>query len=458
MRPSFQLLKTDTQRYAFLGALFGLAFPIIATLIRMQDSNLPLSLQSALAVQEQDTLLWIIDTAPLFLGFFAAIAGRRQDTLKRINQDLQSRERELYEAQGTLEQRVADRTQELLRAAQLELIAQIAQSTVSFQDLGSLLPHITKLISQSRNYYHIGIFLLDANKEYAILSASNSSGGAKMLARGHRLKVGAQGMVGYVSARGTARIALNVGEEAVYFNNPDLPETQSEIALPMKFGGAVTGVLDIQSVDKNAFSQQDIEIFSILADQVSGAIQNVRSREQAQRALQDLEIATSQLTGKTWKQFTATLQNKGFRFDGVKSEALRDAATENPDMLTVPVELRGQLIGRLKLKPIDANRTWTDDEQAIITSTAQRLAVAMESARLLDDAQKRAIREERIAEISSKLSSTFQLDSILRDTVEELGQTLTGSVISFQLVNPSAPPALDPEKTGNGSSHSQKAE
>jgi GAF domain-containing protein len=82
-----------------------------------------------------------------------------------------------------------------------------------------------------------------------------------------------------------------------------------------------------------------------------------------------------------------------------------------------------------------------DDERAIIDSTAERIAIALEGARLLDDAQKRAMREQLISEISSKLGSTFQLDSILRDTVEELGQALHNSVVSFQLINPSAPPS-----------------
>ena len=447
---TFQLLRTGTQRYGLLGVLFGLAFPITATLIRVQDASLPLSMQSALTVQRQDALLLIIDTAPLFLGFFAAIAGRRQDILKKINQELHNRERELYEAQITLEQRVADRTQELMktnhqlqdRARQLELISKITQSTISFHELDALLPQMTKFISQLRNYYHVGIFLLDHNREYAVFSASNSSGGAKMLARGHRLKVGAQGMVGYVSARGTARIALNVGEDAVYFNNPDLPETQSEIALPLKIGGEIIGVLDIQSSEKNAFSQEDTEVFFILADQVSVAIQNVRSREQAQRALQEVESVSGQLTGKAWKEYSGSLSSQGYRFDGVKSEPVRAMKTPAAaDTLTIPVRLRGQLIGRLRLKTNDANRKLNDDERAIIDSTAERIAIALEGARLLDDAQKRAMREQLISEISSKLGSTFQLDSILRDTVEELGQALHNSVVSFQLINPSAPPS-----------------
>ena len=113
--------------------------------------------------------------------------------------------------------------------------------------------------------------------------------------------------------------------------------------------------------------------------------------------------------------------------------------------------LRGQTIGRLKLRPTDQQRHWTEDEQAIVSSTAERVALAIESVRLLEDAQKRATREELISEISAKLGSTFQLDSILRDTVEELGQTLRGTTVSFQLVNPSAPPTPNLSETDDTS-------
>lgn len=266
-----------------------------------------------------------------------------------------------------------------------------------------------------------------------------------MLARGHRLQVGQQGIVGYVTAQGIARIALDVGEEAIYFNNPDLPETHSEVALPLKFGRDVIGALDIQSTEANAFSQQDVELLSILADQVSVAIQNARSLEQAQRAVREAETASSQLTGRAWKGYSEAIRARGYRYDGIKPEALKNSSklAGERDALTVPVQLRGRVIGRLKLKSSDSARNWTDDELAIIESTAERVALAMDGARLLDEAQKRAMREAFLSELASKLGTSFQLDSILRDTVEELGQTLKGSTVTFQLVNPAAPPVLE---------------
>ena len=372
-----------------------------------------------------------------------------REALKRANKSedgLRESNKKLQEITQNLEQRVEERTKELKeRTEQFEGIADVAQSIASIQEMDELLQAITKLVSERFGFYHVGIFLLDNDKEFALLQAANSEGGSRMLARGHRLRIGQQGIVGYVALHGAARIALDVGEEAVYFNNPDLPETHSEVALPLKFGHEIIGALDIQSMDTNAFSQEDVDLFSILADQISVAIQNTRSLEQAQRALHEVEMASRQLTGQAWGGYSESIRSKGYRYDGIKSEPLKKTSKSSDDQeaFTVPVQLRGQTIGRLKLKSADTTRKWTEDELAIIESTAERVAIAMDGARLLDEAQKRAARETFLSELAAKLGTSFQLDSILRDTVEELGQVLKGSIVTFQLVNPSTPPTLD---------------
>lgn len=272
-----------------------------------------------------------------------------------------------------------------------------------------------------------------------------------MLARSHRLRVGDQGIVGFVTFTGNPRIALNVGEDAVYFDNPDLSDTHSEVAVPLRFGREIIGALDIQSTEPNAFTQEDVEIFTILADQVSVAIQNVRSLDQAQRALQEAEQASSRLTGQAWKTFADAIRTKGYRYDGIKPEPLRKTSISaaDPEALNVPVQLRGQTIGRLKMKPTDTSRKWTEDELAIIESTAERVALAIDSARLLEDAQKRAARESFLSDLAAKFGTSFQLESILRDTVEELGQTLKGSTVTFQLVDPHSPPKAESPNGGS---------
>ncbi|MEP0804049.1 MAG: GAF domain-containing protein [Chloroflexota bacterium] len=437
---------TVTQRYALFGALFGLLFPIGSTIVRVLDAGLPLTFSNIASIQTADPLLWVIDTAPFFLGFFAALAGRRQEKLQKTNDALVHTEKELKAMQKTLQELVEEKTRDLTaanqkaekRTEQLKAIAEITRTIINVRSLDELLAQLPRLISQSLGFYHTGIFLLDDNREYAILRSANSEGGQRMLARGHRLRVGQQGIVGYVAARGTARIALDVGADAVFFNNPDLPDTHSEVALPLKFGPETIGVLDIQSTEANAFSQEDIEVFTILANQISVAIQNARSFEQAQRALREAAIASSRLTSQAWQNVADAIRTKGYRYDGIKPEPLKKATppTMEDNALTVPVQLRGQTIGRLKIKPSSEAQSWNEDELAIIESTAERVALALDGARLLNEAQRRAAREKFLSELAAKLGTSFKLDSILRDTVEELGQFLKDTTITFQLTAP----------------------
>ena len=388
------------------------------------------------------------------------VSGNMRQNLEnaiQIQDQLRQRNLELDELRGQLELRVDERTQELKgRTEQLEAIADVARSIATIQEMGKLLPEITKLVSESFGFYHVGIFLLDEIKQFAILRAANSAGGQKMLARGHRLGVGQQGIVGYVTSRGQARVALDVGVEAVYFNNPDLPETHSEVALPLMIGSEIIGALDIQSIDKNAFSQEDVKVFSILADQVSVAIQNVQSLGQTQRALHEADRATRQLTGQAWKTFSGRKKLKGVHFDGSKSKLLDEAPKGNGvETLRIPIQIRGLEIASLSLESPEPNHEWLEDEVAIAQAAAERTALALENARLLEEAQRRAVREHTISEMATKIGSSTNIDAILRSTVEELGRQIGGTEVTFKLsTNPQTtqesnllvPPPVDNEE------------
>jgi len=333
-----------------------------------------------------------------------------------------------------LEKRVEERTQELQnRTGQLEIIADLAHSIATIQESNQLLPEITKQVSERFGFYHVGIFLLDKNKQFAVLQAANSEGGQKMLARGHRLGVGQQGIVGYVTSKGQARLALDVGGEAVYFNNPDLPETHSEVALPLRFGQEIIGALDIQSTERNAFSKENVNIFSILADQISVAIQNAQSLDHAQHALEEADHATRQLTGQAWESFKQAMSVRGYYFDGSKPKPLleqTDSAQEK-STLRVPIQIRGQEIANLVLEASEPGYKWPEEEVAMIQAAAERAALALENARLLENAQRRASREQVIGEIADSLSRASEVETILHTAARELGQRLASGRVTI---------------------------
>lgn len=339
-----------------------------------------------------------------------------------------------------LEERVANRTQELevvsrtneYRASLFEAIARISRTISATRQLDQLLPQITETISSQLGYYHVGIFLLDGLKEYAVLVAANSEGGKAMLARSHRLRVGETGIVGYVTYSGEARVALDVGKDAVFFNNPDLPETHSEIALPLRSGSEIIGALDVQSKGVNAFKEEDINILSVLADQVSTAIQNARSFQESQEAREQAERAAAQLGEQQWKQFLKQQTTPGYHFDGVLTRQLSASMKPQPAELAIPIVLRGVQIGTLKLSASDPDHQWDSHEIAMAQATAEHTALAVENARLLDEAQKRAVKERTIGQISSKLGNLVNLDNIVQTTIQELGGTLPGTEVVIQ--------------------------
>ena len=384
------------------------------------------------------------------------LLNENAERARASEKEVAERNEELQAFSEGLEKLVQDRTTELdlarvlseRRAKQFESISQITRTISSTRDLDSLLAQITTVINREFGFYHVGIFLLDTAKEYAVLSASNSEGGQRMLERSHRLNIGETGMVGYVTSTGRPRIALNTGTDAVFFNNPDLPETRSEIALPLKVGEEIIGALDVQSLEANAFKQEDINILSTLADQVSIAIQNARQYEETRRALAESNSLSKQFVQTGWSRFERTSKLEGIRHTGAKSTLLYKKSGKSKDegdsdrvqlktkgrgaVLSLPVKLRGEVIGSVDIRSPE-NRQWDQDELDIVTAIIERSAIAMENARLLADSQKLAAKERTIGEISAKISAQSDVDELLKTATQELGRTLPGMEISIQL-------------------------
>lgn len=341
---------------------------------------------------------------------------------------------ELTQLKKSLEERVETRTGELARrAAQLDAIARISRAISSVQELEVLLPSITRVISEQFGFYHTGIFLLDERSEYAALVAANSEGGQRMLQRGHRLQVGATSLVGHATAYGESRIALDVGADAVYFNNPDLPGTRSEIALPLMIGADVIGALDVQSTETNAFQTEDISVLSTLANQVAIAINNSRLFSQTRKALAESREVYDQYIKSEWSRFHRSSGALGFTYDGIRTYAAPPAAEKGAGGERIPIKIRGAVIGEVSIRANDPLRRWTPDELGMAQAAAERAGLAIENARLLTEAQRRAAKERAIGDISSRLSASIDMNDIMRAAVEELGRSLSGAEVVLQL-------------------------
>ena len=372
----------------------------------------------------------------------------KQET-SRAN-ELHQTNQKLSELRDALEIRVAERTKELekqqenaqRRSRQFEAITRVTQAISATRILREALPQIANVISEQFGFYHVGIFLNDQANQYAILSAANSEGGKRMLARGHQLKIGEQGIVGFTISSTQPRIALDTGVDAVYFNNPDLPETRSEMALPLKNESRVIGALDVQSTERNAFSNEDIEVLSTLANQVGLAIENAQIFDRSQRALVESESTARQYLRTTWKQLPKDIKITGYRYSQAgtqpieyEDEQAKIESSSDPyekRKITIPIELRGEKIGTLSVQvPMDDRLN--NDKVDLIKAVAERVAFSAENARLFEETSRRAEREQIISDITAKIGATVRTESILSTAATELSQLLDDADIFIDL-------------------------
>jgi len=366
---------------------------------------------------------------------------------------------QLQVLQTGLEEQVARRTAELARrTAQLEAAATVAREAAEIRDLDTLLNETVRLISDRFGFYHAGIFLLDERGEYAVLQAASSEGGRRMLARGHRLAVGKVGIVGTVAGTGKPRIALDVGADAVFFDNPDLPLTRSEMALPLKVGERVIGVLDVQSEEPEAFTQEDVAVLQAMADQIALAVENARTLEQMQRTLRELERATGEYTREAWRTVQRARRWVGRRYRRLvaepaeePTEEARRALSEGRSVLqplheegdgrvvgtrlAVPMKLRGRVIGVLNLR--FAAPEVPPETVQMVEAIADRLTLALENARLLEETRRHAERDRMIAEITARVRASMDPETILRTALRELGAALGADRVMVRMMNPS---------------------
>ena len=355
--------------------------------------------------------------------------------------ELQKTNQELLDIRAHLEERVTKRTNELnRRSTQLESASLVTRAAAEIRGQKALLETIVQQISERFGFYHTGIFLTDTNGEYILLEAASSDGGKLMIQRGHKLAIGRQGIVGFTAYQKRPRIAQNVGTDAIFFNNPDLPETHSEMALPLLARNRLVGVLDIQSKEHNAFSNEDISTLQIMADQIALTIENARLLNESRSAIDELQTITTENISGTWRERLAQTR-KGYVYSSVGVSAIsansEDNKTSNIQMeghnIKVPVALRGQRIGQLSLTRKINESPWTESEQEMADKIAIQIALAIENARLLEESQRRAQREQTVNDLSSRFSRSLDVDTLLQNAVRELHRIPQVSEVSVYI-------------------------
>jgi len=386
---------------------------------------------------------------------------------------LKSSRAEVEQYGHELEAKVEERTSELAQATeemrrrtvQLETSAEVARAITSVRDLDRLLPQVATLISQRFGWYHVGIFLVEDDGQYAVLRAANSEGGQRMLERGHRLKVGEVGIVGYVTGLGRPRIALDVGADAVYFDNPDLPATRSEMALPLLVGDQVIGALDVQSTAPAAYDQEDVALLSALADQVAIAIDNARLFEESRQALREVQAVHRQYLAQEWSRVASRRGQLAYEYRDASTSPLDDFTLPEIDLalargevvslpidphpaqgalaptggrpvaaLAAPIKLRDQTIGVVDLHDAGGSRYWSEDEIALVKAVSDQVALALENVRLLEAEHEQRMVAEALREAAVTLSGTLAFDELLGRILEQVGRVVPCDATNLMLL------------------------
>ncbi len=349
-----------------------------------------------------------------------------------------------------LEKRVQERTRELeSQTKRLRLTAQIARDAASVRDLDSLLNRSTALILERFDLYHTAIFLLDQQREYAILTASPTEAGKQMIAENYKLLIGTQDVV--------ARVAAS-GEPMIIFENTEvrhalLPNTLSEIALPLKAEGNLIGVLDVHSDKAQAFTDDDVAIMQILADQLATAIERTLLLDRVEQNLSEIEQAYGQFTRESWKTFerNRALGATGYRFDNVRIQPIKEIPPHSDqaiqtgktvfhsngnkpaekNLVAIPINLRGQTIG---VVTVQLKEGYSQTTIATLEAAIERLATSLESARLFEEARMRADRELSISRVTSAIGASTEYEQILQTTVREIGNLLSDTEVAIQIL------------------------
>lgn len=323
---------------------------------------------------------------------------------------------QLENLQTTLEQQVAERTRQLTATNE---VGRVAATSL---DPERLLERIIPLFHEQFGYYFAAIYLLDPSGKWAELKEATGEAGKVLKQNHHRLEVAGKSMVGTAIRERTPRIAQNTSQEKQRFENPLLPYTRSEVALPLMVGERVLGALNVQSNKEADFGPQVIETMKSMAGQVALTLENARLYQEAQQIIKEMRAVQKQYLLEGWSGFSEESQNLEYR--------LGDEMDENARKLEISISLRDQILGQIMLEGKDE---WTPDQRSLVDAVATQAAIALENARLVSESRQIALRERMAAEISSKIWTSATIDSVLQTAVKELGRRLDASTATVEL-------------------------
>lgn len=383
-----------------------------AGIYKFNDQNVPVT-----------TILdWAVYTLDFSIaaGVLMIAINLLKQEFARVLNEIQQAFKTLTSERAQSEERVRERTDELeAQTIQLRTSTDVARTIAEIQDISELMETATRLTSEKFNYYHVGLYVLDEEKRTAFLQAASSPTGKELIGQGFRIEPDRRNVFNLTVGQNRPVISSDTDGYS-FIQDANFPLTRSRMTLPLSVRGNVIGVLDMHSDRSQAFTQQNAEILQTLSDLIAISFDNTRLINETKNLLSQLNLSTSFETRDTWSKLTSR-NRPTYQYTpaGVRP-IFSTNKQENRDGLLVPLILNGQNIGAIKLKRKGESIKWSDRERALVEKIAEQVALALENSRLVDEAQKSALRDQMIASISTRVRETLDVESVIRTATTEL--------------------------------------
>jgi GAF domain-containing protein len=400
-------------------------------------------------------IIWRDISTPLKIAQDIAVAGiegdlefeipavTRSDILGDLTRDMVRSRSQIQDSFTALSQRLETRQRDI------QATQEVGRFASNQRDLQTLMDEVVNLITNVfPNIYHAQIFLNDGANEFSVLRASTGDAGRQLLARGHRLPIGGQSVIGRTTSEGRITAVLDTDSSDVHRKNDLLPNTRAELAIPLRIGQQIIGALDVQSLSANTFTEDQIITLQSMSDQIAISLENARLYQESIKALEEIARTNRDNTAAAWREHlfgarTQEITAWDGRRTAVDSEPLRQQAIRTgitqiggitPTRtipIAVPIKLRGQTLGAVlwELPLVE----YSDDKVALAEELVNRLAVSLDNARLFEESQRAAERERVVNDIAAKITGQTDIDSILQTAVREVGKAIGTDNVNVRL-------------------------
>ncbi len=400
----------------------------------------------ALYVRQERLGYVLFEVGPRMGALYAALGDQLSSALRvvRLIEDNRRTQISLEQSYAAVEQQVQARTAELQReiasretryerrALQVQTSTQISQELAVVPALDDLYRLVVTLIKERFDYYHAQIFRYDPEINALRLIVGYGEVGQSMLAEGHQIEMG-MGVVGRAAETGQPVLATDVTQDRNWRPNPHLPETQGELAVPIRLRDQVFGILDVQSARAGALIPDDQLLLQQLGGQIAIVIENTRLREEMEGRLEALNLLQQSMSRAGWEALREQRRGlHGYVYDGQAVEPLAQPPETEREVYVAPVAVQQEIIGQLAVQADPAHPLSTE-ERMLLDAIAEQVASALDRARLFEDTRRSAARDQIIGELSTQMRTSLDIDQVLQNAVREMVSALNFARVEVRL-------------------------